>query len=267
MDQYTLEKLKNVLIEILDEFVRVCENNNLTYLLLGGTLLGAARHKGFIPWDDDIDVGMPRNDYEKFLDIYEKINNTDYYLVSHRSPDEEINIYGSFSKLCKRNTLYSKNKNIGIFIDIFPFDKCTHIFGLLQFKLSKSLWRIYRLKNNLEISSKNIIKLFIMKFICFFLSKHTIFSFYNKFCSLFNNFNTGYLIIFSGLYKFKNEIHKNNTVFPLTKLSFEGKLYSVPGNWDLYLKDMYGDYMELPPVEQRLNHNPGFVFFNLNDDC
>ena len=69
IDNATLKKLHSIEIEILDEFVRICNKHNLQYFLIGGTLLGAVRHKGFIPWDDDLDVAMPRNDYENFLKI------------------------------------------------------------------------------------------------------------------------------------------------------------------------------------------------------
>ncbi len=103
MDQIMLTKVQNVMKEILDEFVRICDENNLTYFLVYGTLLGAVRHKGFIPWDDDIDVAMPRADYNKLIEIYKSKNDPDYYLITNEnSPINTHYHYNTFIKLCKK---------------------------------------------------------------------------------------------------------------------------------------------------------------------
>ena len=91
-----LRKLQLVLVEMLDELVRICDKHNLTYFLVGGTALGAIRHKGFIPWDDDVDVIMFRDDYEKFLRIMESRNDSKYYLVNMENTED---YFFYFSKL------------------------------------------------------------------------------------------------------------------------------------------------------------------------
>jgi lipopolysaccharide cholinephosphotransferase len=255
VDQEILIKLRKIEVEILDEFVRICEENNLTYFLTAGTLLGAVRHKGFIPWDDDIDVAMPRKDYEKFLDIYENVKETDYYVLSDRYPDKIIYYYEPFAKLCKKGTIFL-NTNNAIDIDIFPSDNCILPFLPLQTKLIKSTWRLYRIKSHYDIP-RNKIKFIFSKLLCCLFPLRFINFIHKKLYLLFNNLNTNYITFFSGKYNYKKETHKYKAVYPLSKIAFEGKQYFAPGNWDLYLKDMYGNYMELPPVEQRISpHEP-----------
>jgi len=121
-----LKKIQNTLLEILIEVDRICRKNDIKYFLFAGTLLGAVRHKGFIPWDDDIDIAMPREDYEKFLQIVQKEPYSNYFL---QNVITEIEAPFLFSKFRKDDTLLLEkavmNKNIhhGIFIDIFPLDK------------------------------------------------------------------------------------------------------------------------------------------------
>ncbi len=122
----TLEKLHDVEIEILDEFVRVCKKNNLKYFLVGGTLLGAVRHEGFIPWDDDIDIGMPREDYEKFLKVMEEKNSEKYTVFDSRYDE---NYFFQFGRLSLNGTYWSEYWDnqvpfkLGIHIDLFILDK------------------------------------------------------------------------------------------------------------------------------------------------
>ena len=130
MDKSTLKKLHESEVKVLDEIVRVCNNNDLRYFLMGGTLLGSIRHKGFIPWDDDLDIAMPREDYEKFLEIAPKELCEDFEL-----DDISINkkYWLIFAKVRLKNSHFTeKNYNKkyngpdGIWVDIFPIDYTTH---------------------------------------------------------------------------------------------------------------------------------------------
>ncbi len=124
-DDETLNKLHETLIELLDEFVRICKKHNLKYTLVAGTVLGAVRHSGFIPWDDDIDVGMLRPDYEKFLEVAPK-ELKDKYILDCFEQNKDYHL--SFAKIKKNGTIFDEeaahhmNNHKGIFLDVFPLD-------------------------------------------------------------------------------------------------------------------------------------------------
>ena len=260
IDQETLIRLRKTILEILDEFIRICEENNLIYFLTGGTLLGAVRHKGFIPWDDDIDIGMPRNDYERFLDIFQKNIETNYYVYYHEN---------CYVKFCKKGTAYAESylnpgDYWGIFIDIWPLDNCVPLFLPIQTKLI-TFFRILSYLKTREYIPRKKIKRYIKKLICFLLPLQFSKVLLREILSFFNRFTTKYVSTFSGIYGYKKETHKYNTIFPLTNVCFEGKYYKAPGNWDIFLGEVYGNYMELPPVEQRIVHDIKFISFDDKD--
>jgi lipopolysaccharide cholinephosphotransferase len=270
IDQETTIQLRKVMVEILDEFVRICEENNLVYFLTGGTLLGAVRHKGFIPWDDDIDVAMPRNDYDKFLDLFEKNTETGYYVLSERSSINTYWHYRGFIKFCKKGTVFAENRinpkyYTGISIDIWPYDNSVPLFLPIQTKLIVFLKKLYRLKTKEDIPQKRI-KLFFSKLICGLLPYQFCKTLLKESFSFFNRFTTRYMSCLISGYGYKRETHKRNTFFPLATVCFEGKYYQAPGKWDIFLNTLYGNYMELPPVEQRGDHNVNYVLFDDKDN-
>ena len=127
MNNKKLRKVQMVEVEILDEIDRICKKNNIKYFLVGGTLLGAVRHGGFIPWDDDIDLGMLREDYEKFIDICINSDELDKKYFMH-SDETDSDYWLPFIKIRKNNTTFDEKviKNCdthkGIYVDIFPMD-------------------------------------------------------------------------------------------------------------------------------------------------
>jgi len=266
IEQEQLTSLRKVQLEILDEFVSICEENNLSYFLTAGTLLGAVRHKGFIPWDDDVDVAMPRKDYELLLDIYDKKINESYYVVSYRTKTKAGNYCKHFSRFCKSCTLYAeKNKEpdgyTGIFIDIWPFDKSILFFASLQYNLIKLFLKLCRIKAGINLYYSKW-KYSLGKFFCLFLSVNFLNNIHRKLYLIFNKNKTKYITFFSALYGAKRETHKYNIIYPLDKILFEEKYYNVPNNYDRFLKDLYGNYMILPPVENQRIHSTGEIIFN-----
>jgi len=272
MDKETLKKLHNTHIEILNEFVRICKENNLIYFLFYGTLLGAVRHKGFIPWDDDLDVAMPRSDYEKFINIYEVVKNTKYYIVTNKCPVNTYYHYNQISKLCKKGTIFEETTRYekdycGIYIDIFPYDNCNLFFLPLQTFIIKYSLRLYRLKTY-DIIPKNektnpkikkIVKYIFPLWFCKILKTFSI-----KLLTIYNNKETKYITFFCGDYHYKNETHKIDSIFPLTLITFENNEYYSPFNTDRCLSRIYGNYMDIPPIEKQITHGNN-VIFNTGD--
>ena len=269
MGQDTLDKLHIILLELIDEFVRICEENKLTYFLYAGTLLGAVRHKGFIPWDDDVDIAMPREDYEKFLDIFQNdIRGAKYYVLSDRCPIDSFWHYIPFAKFCKKNTVFAE-KNApsgdyppGIFIDIFPYDNCVPFLASLQARLIWLFSKMYRIKTLYDYSrkKKGFVLFFARVFRCFYpmqLARML----YKKSCTLFNRLNTKKVCFFYNHHQRWKEIQKRDVIFPLSKIPFEGRYYCVPGNYDSFLRVYYDDYMEVPPPGERVTHEPKYIIF------
>ena len=261
MQDEVLSKLHGVLQEILDDFAQICEANNLPYFLMGGTLIGAVRHKGFIPWDDDLDVGMLRSDYEKFIEIFNSIENSKYYLV-------HMNDHYLFSwlKVCKKNTLFSEKKydqsisQEGIFIDIWIFDNSCMFLLPLQETLIKLARRIYLSKTNV-FNSKNWYKRYPVKILSVFVPKKFCIWFTKKLPRFFNKFNTAYITNFAS-HTLKEDTYSKKSMFPLTKLLFEDRYYYVPGDYINFLETCYDNYLELPPIEKRVGHMPEYVVFD-----
>jgi lipopolysaccharide cholinephosphotransferase len=259
-------KLKNVLIELLDEIDKICNKNNLTYFLYAGSLLGAVRHKGFIPWDDDIDIAMPRKDYDLFLDLFEKQENTNYYVLSYKSNNKASRYCTHFGKFCKSGTVFAESNKksdgyAGIFIDIFPIDNCILPLTPLHTLVIKILLQLCRINDNV-IKTKKKWKILIGKIIIFLIPKKYLNKLHLKLYTIFNKHKTKYVSFFSGNYGYKRETHKYDDIFPLTKVLFEKKYYNAPKNWNIFLKTLYGNYMKIPPIEKRHSHSPEYIIFN-----
>lgn len=258
-DNKTLKKLHGVEIEILNEFVKVCEEHNLTYFLVGGTYLGAVRHSGFIPWDDDIDVGMPRCDYDKFISIFSKMKNDKYYLDCFETNKD---YYLPFAKIKRNNTLFDEsethhiNNHKGIFIDIFPFENVDN-YKSIKFRikaiLSQSISECMFYRNKIKLL-KNCRNKIIVLIMCMF-SKKRLMIWQKKVNTYCKDNNSKYLCVIGSGYGYRREINLRKDILPVRKLKFEQEEYNCM-NSNVYLEKLYGDYMVLPPIEKRHTHKP-----------
>lgn len=268
-----IKKLHDALQEILDYVADVCEKNGLTYFLVYGTALGAHRHNGFIPWDDDIDIAMPRDDYEKFIEIMQKETDGSYEL---QNEDNEENYFLSFAKIRKNNTVFIESiaediyKNNGIYIDIFPLDyvKKPASFG---YKLRK-IWIKY-LKHTLKVAScKELYKQKRNRLVYWFecvISIPAMIMPKNKLVKKLNRVMAGASTKEQATHIAQYDSDNAGLLmpysyyFPAQKHLYEGKMYNIPNEIENYLRLNYGDtYMELPPKEKQQTHQPLKLVFD-----
>lgn len=263
-----IELLKKIELGILDEIVRICEKHALTYFIIGGTLIGAVRHKGFVPWDDDIDIAMPRKDYENFRKICRKELDPDLFLQDWES---EPYYYLPFAKVRKNNTVleehYTEDINIhkGIYIDIFILDnaeKQDSFSQALQGTVYKGLNKIMWAKAVYTSGKYNKFKYFITKTFFWIIRLEKLSKFIQKFMSINKNEDSEYFVSIGSRYGYKIQTIKKNKYYPPRKMEFEGRLFNVPNDYNYILRRIYGDYMTLPPEEKRKpSHH---VYFKIN---
>lgn len=262
-DNQTLNHLQNLELMILKDFIKICEENNLTYYMYAGSLLGAVRHNGFIPWDDDLDVIMFRDDFEKFKEIFIASNNETYELLSNETEKDYFHL---LSKLMIKGTKFEEgwvsqvDFHIGINMDIFVLDDLAEGKFKRSYQLKKSF-----LYNKLLIMSK--IKLDNLPFITKVIT-HTGYHILNllkikpatlnkrclSFLRKYKNSNSEYVFDISATAEEYPQIFRRDDFKSITKIKFEDIEVNVPVNYDHILKSLYGDYMQLPPKEDRYNH-------------
>lgn len=237
-----LRRQQNRMMELLLALDDICKRHGIKYWLIGGTLLGAARHKGFIPWDDDMDVQMFRKDYFRLLDILQKeLPRT--MAIQCRQTDE--NYFFQYAKLRDRRSVLDEVncydrifKERGIFIDIFPIDRHPEWTQRLAMM---TIGHSYKILKRRDLSTETIINK-VNRLVR--LNERVIFPVLSCIGKLFGG---PYLDALGVPYVVPR--HKED-ILPLTTLEFEGHQLPVPGNYDKVLRDQYGDYMQLPDLDQ-----------------
>ena len=263
MIELALNELKNVELNILKQFAKVCDRLSLRYSLAGGTLLGAIRHKGFIPWDDDIDVFMPRPDYDKFIKYCSK-NKLPFGLFCHET-NTKCKIL--WAKLYDPNTLlietYMENIDLsGVYIDVFPIDglgntksEATAKFRktwLLRELLVASKWQHF-FRSNTHAWYIEPVR-YVLYLLSRFISQSWLISVIEKDCRSIDFDKSKYACCIFGVYRQK-EIMEQKIYTNYIDMIFEGEKFKGVADYDVYLTHFYGDYMTLPPVEKRKTHH------------
>lgn len=258
MDSQKLTKdLQRVEMEMLIVFIEICQKYHLKYFLIGGSCLGAIRHHGFIPWDDDIDIGMPRRDYEIFCEIASKELGDSYFLQNF---DTEPNCGLVFGKIRKNGTILSEtyshhiDMNQGIWIDIFPYDYVyeNSVFRKIHFYFYLLIKDLYIIKCGYK-NPRPQSKIFSFSFkIAKIISQILPLSVYIKILKkiMVSCKSSRYVFPFGGAYPKKDVIPKN-WINDLQEVDFEEQSCFVFSKSDNYLKQLYNNYMQLPPVEKR----------------
>ncbi len=262
--ELTLEQIQQGSFEVLKRIKEIFDENGWKYYLTYGTLLGAIRHEGFIPWDDDIDVWVPRDDYEKFIS-YCKENNKKlkpFELIHYSTNEKYIYPIARFS-----DTRYyidykdAKDYGLGLFVDIYPLDGVCINDKRLYRKLEHIIKNIRILGRNAFIPSKSRIRT-ILKYPYYLMIKNKnlnrIIEKIDKISQKYTFEKSKYIDVLCWNSNFDRKFTKNmlddGKNLECYK-NFNGKTFRVPYNYDECLKILYGDYMKLPPENERIAHH------------
>ena len=263
-----LRRLQEFQLEKLKEFKKVCDENNIKFFIIGGTFLGAVRHKGFIPWDDDIDIAMPRDDYNKLIELSkEKLLFKNGMKVDNFKIEPKMRCY--FSRLIvdeeeRKKNKFNKNSELGlVIIDILPLDGTpNNIIKRKCYYLRTFYYRTLAAISNLEVKSIQESRKKFEKIILKIGKRLKLFKFINR-IKCYEKLDKIYSRYKWNTSEFSGTItgaYKTREIVP-TKYFGNGKLYDFediklmgPEMYDEYLTHMYGDYMQLPPEDKRKSH-------------
>ena len=266
-----LGMIQKIELDALKEFIRVCCLLKVNYFMVGGSALGAIRHHGFIPWDDDIDVAMLRSDYEVFIKRAPALLKSNYYLQTPYNNKKNPYFYSKLRVNGTKFVEYCNHKldiHHGVYIDIFPFDEIPddESENIRLFNKIQRYIKLFQYHQSPDVSTPpksfsqlifsivrrclhNVIQIIPRSYLIRTLDKEM--KRYN---------GTGQFLISCYNYPYrKKEVFKQSEIFPLVITKFEDIQVNIAKCWDFNLRSHYGNYMELPPEDQRYGHKPYYV--------
>lgn len=269
-----LKQVHKIQLEIALEVKRICHKYNIKYSLIAGTLLGAVRHEGFIPWDDDLDMGMLRADYERFIEKAKDELSDDYFLQTWET-DQAFGL--PFAKIRKNGTIFLEksvsktNQHSGIYLDIFPFDqvpttpmaKQAHnikTYILKRVLMSKLGYEVWDHDSRFKKATYQLVNL-LFKPVSLEKTKDLL----EKEMIQYNHQDSNHVVAIGGSYGYKKETIKKSWLGHLQTIEFEKEQFTVPVDHKKYLKNLYDDYMTLPPKNKRYNRH-GIIEIDLGGD-
>lgn len=263
MKKEDLEKLHKAMLLIAREIDRICRLNHIQYSLCEGSLLGAVRHKGYIPWDDDMDILMLRPEYNKFVEACKSDLDSRFELLTN---DTDSNYFYGFGKVILKDTIaiqksLEKTKyKKGIFVDVFPFDNISDEKKLRnrQARINYLLMKMLARKEKVAIEDKRNIKkrigFFLIDLVVPFFSTEYMIKKLNANMTQYKDVYTKSVCNIAGYWGYSKGTMKRRYFDEYIYVPFESIELSIIKSYDPYLKQMYGDYMKLPPVEKRHTH-------------
>ena len=250
-----LRRMQLIELSVLKEVKRICEKNNINYFLIGGTLIGAIRHKGFIPWDDDIDIGMSRPDFDKFVEVCKTDLGEEYFLQTPETEENNADYEVARIRLNGTACVQAFRKNTkthnGFYVEVFPYDnlpenKITRYFYGRFFPLFK---RICAIRMGYTPHPKKWIYRVVLRISTFISRVIPLKVIHKKMLNYHvkqNKKNTEYVFLLSGAWGYEKEMHLRSTISEFTMVQFEDDMFQAPKDYDKFLREQYGDYMQLP---------------------
>lgn len=269
-DDETLRRLQETELEMLEDFVNFCEKHKIPYFGIGGTAIGALRHQGFIPWDDDIDLAFTRKNYERFCKLAgEELK--DKYTILRGDSDENYPLFTA--RMCKNGTVFREyamkdvDCEFGIFLDLYAYDNVPDCQWKMKLQ-AYSAWFYSKLLILCSISRPSLLlegtKLKLVLAACragnklmkvMHISKRGVFLRGKRCCMRYNKQKTKRLAYLPEARPFTSMIDRKD-LYPLKRMKFEHLELTFPNDMHDMLYAYYGDYMQLPPEEKRYNHCP-----------
>lgn len=260
-----LNNLQLLQLNIAKDVAEVCRKNDIPYFMCGGTMLGAIRHKGFIPWDDDMDFGMTRDNYEKFLEIAQKELGDKYFVQTwdtdpgYGSPFAKIRLNGT--EFVEKNSQHA-NMHKGIYIDIFPWDNVpdNDADRKKQWNGVHFYWHLLMNKCKYDYVNKNstakVVAAWIFKVLSYLIPLSVIHKGLYSNLTKYKNIKTDKAANFCGGSPLAKEMWERRWLTEFAEYQFETTSFSGPEEWDEYLTHFFGDYMTPPPEDKRVvGHN------------
>ena len=253
--ELSLQEIKEITFDILKYFNTFCQDNSLKYYLSNGTLLGAVKYGGFIPWDDDIDVLMPREDYESFISMFKDTD--EFTLYTH---EKNKNYKFPYAKLCALKTLKVETNidsgvDLGVDIDIFPLDICSaHILNAYVQKKLTLYQRGCILSKFISTKGKSIFKRVIVN-LCKLIGYEFVHKRLKKIAMRETISGGEYMGNLMWPIYGKKEIIPEKVFENTIEIEFEGEKFPAPIGYDIYLRSLYGSYENDPPAEKQKTHH------------
>lgn len=268
-----VQQVRSIYLDILKDILYVCEKYQFTPIMGGGSCLGAIRHKGFIPWDDDLDLNMMRKEYDQLPNLIQKEFGGKYgcFGANISIPSKYPFMRVERLDTILQNIYQTSNEPHHIGVDIFPIDNIPnnwlirtfhgttlnliqYIALCISFYQNRNCYFTKLLKSTKEGKNKANFRLFVGWINSFLFSSSSLYIMFDKLSARYQNKTTKDVSIPTGRSHYFGEIYQKSTFFPIQQGSFEGINVPIPQDYDTYLRSLYGDYMKIPSEDKRERH-------------